>query len=260
MKETSGGKKRDKTRKTGAGRSRPVRAAKLSSKNAELQRERRVMEQTLAAQERDRKLVAYEIHDTILQDVIGALMFLDAMHANHGGAKGENARRLEQARTLLRKCIDEARRMISGLRPLIIDEQGIAGGIEYLVNEFNGRGLAIRFTHSMKARRLAPELESTLFRIVQESLANLARHSQSREGEVKISQRGRTVRVEVRDSGVGFDPDAVGKGHFGLEGLKERARLAGGSASIHSAPGKGTLVAVVLPLTRTRRRRAAADF
>ena len=224
------------------------RTEELSSKNAELQQEQRFMERTLAVQERDRKLVAYEIHDTILQDVIGALMFVDATYENRGALDEENARRLEQVRSLLRKCIEGARRMISGLRPFIIDEQGIIGGIEFLVSELNSRGLEIRFTHSMKTGRLAPELESTVFRIVQEALANLERHSQAREGKVTITQRDATLRVEVRDCGIGFDPDAVGEGHYGLEGLKERARLAGGSASIHSTPGTGTEITVVLPL------------
>lgn len=205
------------------------------------------MEQTLAAGERDRKLVAYEIHDTILQDVIGSLMFLDAARENPG-AENENAQRLDQVRKLLRDCIDEARRMINGLRPLIIDEQGIAGAVDYLVNEFIGRGLEIRFTHSMHSERLAADLESAVFRIVQEALTNLERHSQSRKGLVTISDADGTLHVEIRDFGVGFNPDAVAEGHYGLEGIKQRARLAGGSATITSAKSKGTSVKVELPL------------
>jgi PAS domain S-box-containing protein len=230
------------------------RTEELSNTNVELERKQRLMEQTLAAHERDRKLVAYEIHDTILQDVIGALMFLDAINEDRGGEDEENAARLKRARTLLKTCIDEARRMISGLRPLIIDEQGIVGGIEYLINEFNARGLDIRFTHSMKPERLAAELETTVFRIVQEALTNLERHSQASRGDVMITRRGGALRIEVRDDGIGFDPDAVAEGHYGLEGLRERARLAGGSACVKSAVGKGTQVVVDLPLVGHGRR------
>jgi signal transduction histidine kinase len=111
----------------------------------------------------------------------------------------------------------------------------------------------------MEVARLAPDLESTVFRIVQEALVNLERHSQAREGNVAITQHGATIRLELSDRGVGFDPDAVGDGHYGLEGLKERARLAGGSASIQSAPGQGTKVTVVLPLASEGHRPATAD-
>lgn len=224
------------------------RTEELSRKNAELEHEQKLMERTLAVHERDRKLVAYEIHDTILQDVIGAVMFVDTAYENGGDARREIAEPLEQAQRLLRNCIDGARRMISGLRPLIIDEQGIQGAIEYLVSEFKGRGLEIELTHSITSPRFAPDLENAVFRIVQEALANVERHSQARAGEVHLTEQDGQLRVEVRDRGVGFDPQAVGEGHYGLEGVKERARLAGGSATIESAPGKGTSVVVVLPV------------
>jgi PAS domain S-box-containing protein len=233
------------------------RTEELTAKNAELLRKHRFMEQTLAARERDRKLVAYEIHDTILQDVIGTLMFLDAMYEH--GSESENRARLDHARQLLRKCIGEARRMISGLRPLILDEQGIVGAVDYLVNEFNARGLEIRFTHAMKGHRVAADLEAAVFRIVQEALANVERHSQSRRGEVNVTDQSGRLRVEVRDFGVGFDPGAVVDGHYGLEGIHQRARLAGGSASITSAPGKGTQVVVELPLVAENPRKRAAQ-
>jgi signal transduction histidine kinase len=137
--------------------------------------------------------------------------------------------------------------MISGLRPPIIDEQGVAGAVDYLVSEFNARGMAVRFTHDMPAERLFPDLETTIFRIVQEALANAARHSGAKQVEVHIGQRDGTIRIEVRDRGVGFDPEAVAEGHFGLEGIRERARLAGGLATITSSLGHGTRVVVELP-------------
>jgi signal transduction histidine kinase len=228
------------------------RTEELSRKNAELQHKQRLMEQALAAQERDRKLVAYEIHDTILQDVIGAVMFLDTVYEDKAAAARKIAEPLEHARKLLRNCIDGARRMISGLRPLIIDEQGIQGAIEYLANEFKSRGVEVQFSHSMKSRRLAPDLENAVFRIVQEALANVERHSGSGAGDVDITESDGHLRLEVRDRGVGFDPQAVGEGHFGLEGVKERAQLAGGSATIKSSPGMGTTVVVVLPIAPRR--------
>ena len=222
------------------------RTEELSRKNAELQRKQRFMERALERHERDRKLVAYEIHDTILQDVIGALMFVDtAVDAAGDARKGVS---LQRARDLLRRCIDGSRRMISGLRPPIIDEQGVSGSIEYLVNELGSRGVEISFSHSMQTERLAGELETTIFRIVQEALANIERHSGADCGEVSIVERDGTIRIEVRDRGAGFDTEQVVEGHYGLEGIRERARLSGGWASIDSTVGEGTSVIVELPV------------
>ena len=122
--------------------------------------------------------------------------------------------------------------MISGLRPPIIDEQGVAGAVDYLVSELNARGMSIRFSHQMQTERLDADLEVTIFRIVQEALDNAERHSQSKQAEVSICQQGGNIHIEIRDWGVGFDPERVGDGHFGLEGIRERARLAGGWAKV----------------------------
>jgi signal transduction histidine kinase len=212
-----------------------------------LQEKQRFLRQLLNAHERDRQLVAYEIHDTFVQDVIGALMFVDAFQAKKFTADDPDWEEFARARKLLRKAIDEARRMISGLRPPIIDEQGIVAAIEYLVSELTTRGQKIRFRHSMRAKRLPPLLEATIFRIVQEALKNLERHSGSDYGEIELTQEDRTIRLVVSDFGVGFDPENVAEGHFGMQSIQERTRLMGGTATIRSAPGEGADVIVELP-------------
>ncbi len=238
------------------------RTEELTRKNAELQIEiaerrkaefelqdkQRFLERMLSSHERERQLVAYEMHDTFLQDVIGAVMLVNAYHDDRMDAGDRDLEPLDQAQKLLRKSIDEARRMISGLRPPIIDEQGIVAAIEYLLSEANGRGLQIEFTHDMDVERLAPLLEGTIFRIVQEGLVNVERHSQSPSAAVDIQQLGDKLQLEVRDFGVGFDPSQIGQGHFGLQGIQERTRLVGGTTSIVSAPGKGTQIVVEIPL------------
>ena len=107
------------------------------------------------------------MHDTFLQDVIGALMFIDTFYDVRSNASGPELERWRR-RGLLRKAIGEVRDMISGLRPPIIDEQGIVAAIEFLVNEARGRGLDVKFTSQITAERLAPTVEAALFRIVQE--------------------------------------------------------------------------------------------
>jgi PAS domain S-box-containing protein len=229
-----------------------LRTDELSRKNRELRQRQRFLERTLAVQERDRKLVAYEIHDTILQEVIGALMYVDTLYDSDESDLKVRRQKLVQVRQLLRRCIEEARHMISGLRPPIIDEQGVAGAVDYLVSELNARGMNIRYQHQLAAGRLEADLEAAIFRIVQEALNNVERHSNSRRADVSIVQRGGRILVSVRDFGVGFDTSAVHEGHFGLEGICERAKLLGGEAKIDSRAGEGTEVRVELPLTLPR--------
>ena len=100
----------------------------------------------------------------------------------------------------------------------------------------------------MQFGRLPPILENALYRIAQEALTNACKHSRSKKATVTMVQEGQDVRLEVRDWGIGFDPEAVGKGHFGLEGIRQRVRLLGGRLTIESAPGSGTLVQVVAPI------------
>jgi PAS domain S-box-containing protein len=219
---------------------------------SQLQQKQRFMERMLSAQERDRQLVAYEIHDTFLQDVIAALLFIDASYDERRETVDQALERLDRARQLLRKSIDEARHMISDLRPPIIDEQGIFAAIEYLVNEFNSRGLDIHFHHAIPVQRLGAMVEASIFRIVQEALTNVERHGKTRWAQITMSERDALLRLEIRDFGAGFDPEQVVEGHFGLQGIKERARLIGAGVSIASRPGEGTEIVVEIPLLAER--------
>ena len=225
-----------------------ARTEELQQKNAELQRKQRFLEQLLHAHERNRQLVAYEIHDTFLQDVIAALMFIEAQQNLLATQYPVVCQELETANKLLRKAIDEARRMIGGLRPPIIDEQGIVAAIEYLISELKDRGIQIDFRHKLERTRLPALLEGTIFRIVQEALSNIERHSKSDFGSVELTQSNGVARLKIADRGVGFDPDAVAEGHFGLQGIRERARLVGGAVEIYTAPGDGTRIDVEVPL------------
>ena len=91
-------------------------------------------------------------------------------------------------------------------------------------------------------------MENVIYRIVQEGLSNARNHSKSKKIRVSLKQRGDRLRIEIRDWGVGFDPKLVQEDHFGLEGIRERARLLGGKCSIKSKPGEGTVIMVELPL------------
>ncbi len=199
--------------------------------------------------ERLLQLLAYDIHDGLVQDVVGAQMTLESIIECLDAAQADCVQELILLRGLLRKAINEGRRMITELRPMIIDEMGVVEAIHYLVAEEEGtQRLNVTFTHEVQFDRLAPMLEGIIFRIVQESLNNVLRHAKVGSAEVRLFQADSMLIIEIEDRGVGFDPAQVKDDHFGLEGIRERARLFGGKAIIRSFPGKGTIVSVHLPI------------
>jgi PAS domain S-box-containing protein len=212
-----------------------------------LQSEQTFLQHLIRAHEHDRQLMACEIHDGLVQYMSASLMHLDCLATEQRiSERGQSS--LELARHLVRRSVSEGRRVMSGLRPLILDEEGIVLAISYLVAELVSEKLEIDFEHQVSFDRLDPLLECTLFRIAQEALTNIKRHSQSARAKVRLSERGRHVHLEIRDWGVGFDPATVEEERFGLKGIRKRADLMGGQADIVSTAGGGTTISVMLPL------------
>ena len=214
-----------------------------------LERERRTLKHMLEASDHERRLISYDIHDGLAQELAGAIMqfqiYAQARQANPKDA----AKAFDSAMTMLQQSHGEARRLISGVRPPILDESGVMAAIAHLVYDpaFE-EGPKIDFRNRVKFKRLAPILENVIYRIVQEGLTNARNHSKSKEIRVSLKQRGDRLRIEIRDWGVGFDPKIVQENHFGLEGIRERARLLGGKCNIKSKPGEGTAIVVELPV------------
>jgi len=214
-----------------------------------VQKEQALLRRLLDLHERERQLAAYEIHDGFTQHLIGALLLLQGFRENLSRSPVEAWKTFDTAAKWIAQAVDDARRLISGLRPPILDEAGIVGAVDYLVCENQcDDGPRIEFTHDVAFDRLAPPLETAIFRIVQESLRNACRHSRSARISVELVQRDQTVCFEVRDWGVGFDPNRTAEHRFGLQGIRERVRLLGGQIAIESAPGEGTRICVELPV------------
>ena len=193
--------------------------------------------------------MAYEIHDGPVQQMAACLMSLQALERVEGTSTEQGRQLLHTTKKLLEDGIAEARMLINHMNPPLLDELGIVLAIEHLVCQFqNVHGPAIEFSHEVEFVRLGPALEHALFRIAQESVRNACRHSQSSRIQINLVQHRRRVRLDIRDWGVGFDIDAVEANHFGLQGIRDRARVLGGTASIHSTAGRGTCIAVELPL------------
>ena len=221
---------------------------KSKRSEAALLKEQSLLKRLIDLQERERQFVAYEIHDGLAQYLTGSLMHLEACNAAAAGDAAFNRHDFERGVSLLRTAVSEARRLISGLRPPILDEAGIVAAVEYLVNESRYVLPELTYQHETTFERLTPQLECAVFRIVQEALTNVRRHSQSTRAAVELVEKEGILRIEIRDWGVGFDPHQVREERFGLQGIRERARLLGGFAKIDSAPGQGTRVTVEFPL------------
>ena len=218
-----------------------------------LAREHRTLKHLLQASDHERQVIAYEIHDGLAQELAGAIMQFQVFdHAKDTKPK-DAANAFHAGMTMLQQSHLDARRLISGVRPPILDEAGIVAAVSHLVNEERRqKGPKIEYLSKVEFERLTPILENAIYRIIQEALTNVCRHSKSKKVHVELIQCGDQLRIEVRDRGVGFRPEDVGESRFGLEGIRERARLLGGKATIETELGQGTKVVVVLPIVLRR--------
>lgn len=214
-----------------------------------LRRERRTLERMWRASDRERQLIAYDIHDGIAQQLAGAKMQFEVFMHLQQRDPDEAGRALAAGLEGLRGSLEEVRRLISGLRPPILDERGVVAAIEHLINDArNHPDFALTFDCDIGCGRLDPLLENALFRIVQEAITNARRYSKSSRVFVELTQEGNQFVLTIQDWGKGFSLNQVGDGCYGLEGIRERARLLGGRATIDSAPDQGTRIRVELPV------------
>ena len=217
-----------------------------------LLRERRTLKHMLEASDHERQLIAYDIHDGLAQELAGAIMqFQIYAHARTIATKSkDSAKAFDAGMTMLQQSHTEARRLISGVRPPILDESGVIAAIAHLVYDpaFD-QGPKIEFRSRVTFTRLAPIMENVIYRIVQEGLSNARNHSKSKKILVSLRQRGDRLRIKIRDWGVGFNQKPVRENRFGLKGIRERARVLGGDCKIKSRPGEGTSIFVELPVT-----------
>jgi signal transduction histidine kinase len=214
-----------------------------------LVRQQRVLRQWIESHERERRMIADGIHDGFSQHVLGARFRLSAVGSLMGQKPEEALKLLGEAMELLKKSVDLARRFVASLEPALHAEPGLVPAVGFVVDESMAAGgppveFVVRGTFGPMSRLL----EMSLVRIIQEALKNAGRHSRSDRIRLELGCEDGSVQAVVSDWGLGFDPAGVGAGCFGLHEIRERARLLGGSASIESAPGRGTRVVVTVPV------------
>jgi signal transduction histidine kinase len=216
-----------------------------------LRRELRMLKHLLDSSDHERQIIAYEIHDGLAQQLAGAIMQLQTFARLKNSKPKEAAAAFDAGMTMLRQGHFEARRLIGGVRPPILDESGVVPAIAHLVHEASSqKGPQIEYHAKVEFDRLAPILENAIYRVSQEALANACNHSKSPKVRVSLRQHGEQLRLEIRDWGIGFSPEKVRDGSYGLEGIRQRVRLLGGKCSVRSGPGAGTRITVELPLAR----------
>lgn len=222
--------------------------ARRAEAESALREEHRHLSSVLAIYEKDRQLVAYDIHDGFVQTAAAASMGMQAALAAFPQDPGRAQEQVAHALKLLQQSLAQVRSLVRGLRPTELEEAGLVAAIGQLVRDTeNDSQVDVQWTPQVAFERLSPALEMSIFRIVQEALTNAVRHSKSGRVAIAMRQSGGTIQLRIEDWGIGFDTTVAKPGHYGLEGIRERARLFGGAARIDSAPGKGTRIEVELP-------------
>lgn len=206
----------------------------------------------LTSQEEERRRVAYEVHDGLTQVAIAAYQQLQNFADDHPPASAREREDLDEAVDLVQQTVGEARRVIADLRPTALDDLGLAAAVRVQVERLRAEGYSVRYEESLGGKRLPAALETALFRIAQEALTNARKHAGAALLHVTLERSEKTVCLEVRDWGRGFNPNLSTNGgpgeRVGLSSMRERAALVGGDLRILSEPGTGTSVAAEIPL------------
>jgi len=215
-----------------------------------LRREQRALRRMVLASDHERRLITYELHDGVAQQLLGAMLLFESQERPRRRKSKGTADAYHDGIDALRHAASELRRVMNWLRTPVLEKFGVAEAIEDVAAQLRLASGApdIEYRHAVKFQRLEPTLENTLFRIAQEAMTNACRHSKSEKIRVKLTQKGDDVTLEVRDWGIGFAPDAVAENRFGLEGIRERSRILGGKLTIKSEPGQGTVIRVKFPV------------
>lgn len=202
-------------------------------------------------QEEERRRLARELHDGIGQTLTALHNQLQRIQDDAEDNPGLR-KRLGSALEITKTALHDTRELSRLLRPTVLDDLGLESALGWLARILHERAeLEVTLQTRLKGRRLSADIETLVFRIAQESLTNVMRHSGVASAELSLSCIGSVLRLAVRDEGKGFDVDQPRRGDgasAGLRGMRDRAELFGGRLDIISNPGEGTLVKLMLPL------------
>ena len=219
----------------------------LAEANTQLTHYATTLEQLSISRERNR--LARELHDTLAHTLSGLAVQLEAVDAAWETDPNAAHTLLEQSRTATRSGLTETRRALQALRASPLEDLGLSLAIRTLAELLATRtGLTLDLHLPNELDNLSPPVEQCVYRITQESLANVDRHANARRLSVQLEQANRHLTLTITDDGQGFAPDDVNtENHLGLKGMKERAAMAGGKLAVTSQPGQGTTICLTIP-------------
>jgi len=223
------------------------------SRTDELRRERellrrQLLEKVITAQEEERKRIARELHDSTSQNLTSLLVGLHMLETSCPDERVQS--QAHELHAAAAQTLDEVHSLAMQLRPRVLDDLGLAAALERLTAEWQARHkISVDLLIHLGKQRLPDEVETALYRIIQETLTNVARHAGARSVSVLIERRNGNVIAVVEDDGAGFEAAEVeNERHLGMLGMRERAELLGGRLTIESTPGSGASVFVEIPL------------
>lgn len=211
-----------------------------------------LLKKVISAQEEERKRIARELHDETSQALVALMMSIDSAAAEPG--EEDNRKRFEQMKELVANTLDGVHGIIYDLRPSLLDDLGLQAAIRWY-GETRLEALGINFSFHLSGAeiRLPGDMETVLFRAVQEAITNIVRHAEAENVEIRLDFREKGVSVTVEDNGRGFDLESITNaqgrrdGGLGLLGMRERVSLLGGALQISSRPGGGAKIAIEVP-------------
>ncbi len=208
----------------------------------------------MTALEDERRRVSRELHDQICQQLASLAIDMGGLVADLP-PPGEAKSRLKALQARVVKASEEARHIAYELHPSVLDDLGLVASLKALCNALPSRrkDLSVKFTSAALPATVSREAASCLYRVAQQSLDNVIKHANAKHVSMDVTSRKGAVLLIIRDDGQGFDPESIkGRGGLGLIGMEERARLLQGKLTIGSRPGRGTRVALEVPLAASK--------
>jgi signal transduction histidine kinase len=208
--------------------------------------------QLLTAQEAERRRLARELHDDLTQRL--AALAIEAARLEHQlqSSQGAISGRLKELRDKIEELCKDIHAISRRLHPSVLDDLGLADAVHSECASFAQReGIMVNYKSENIPQGVPPEIALYIYRIIQESLRNIVSHARATEVDISLVGKDDAIHLSLKDNGIGFNPLKVKKGGLGLVSMKERVYLVHGDFSIQSRPGQGTVIEVLVPLSRS---------
>jgi len=218
----------------------------LEQARRDLAQREQLLRSLIDVQENEKQFLCHEFHDGLIQYAVGSKMLLESLR--EGDLPESSGVAIDSVIECLAKGIEDGRRVIRGIRPAALDDLGLRAALDDLASDLREGGIVVECGVDPGVDEIPAPLQTTVYRVIQESLNNARKHSGSSRVKVAVRRTPGHVKLTTEDFGHGFDLAAASDNGFGLIGIRERVRLAGGICRVESTAGQGTCVQVQLPL------------